>query len=190
MAGLSVGATTVYTPEEGIDIKMLARDIEHLRENFANDRGQNRAGKLILRNETASTTYTTEMIANMIREEAKGRFEARFAVPGHVQQGGRPSPVDRVRAQRLAVKCLERLETYAGKSREEIAADATSAAVIGIKGARVIFTGMEQLEREETDWKNRRPKHEFWIGLKHVVDTLSGRPKGSDCCGECGRVRS
>ncbi|KAA6408481.1 MAG: 6-phosphofructokinase, partial [Lasallia pustulata] len=37
--GLSIGATAVYTPEEGIDIKMLARDIEHLRESFAKDKG-------------------------------------------------------------------------------------------------------------------------------------------------------
>ena len=39
IAGLSIGATAVYTPEEGIDIKMLARDIEHLRESFAKEKG-------------------------------------------------------------------------------------------------------------------------------------------------------
>ena len=187
IAGLSIGAMAVYTPEEGIDIKMLSRDIEHLRESFAHDQGQNRAGKLILRNEHASKTYTTEIIANMIREESKGRFESRLAVPGHVQQGGTPSPMDRVRAVRLAVKCMQFIEDYSGKSRDEIMADEMSAAVIGIKGARVAFSGMAQLEREETDWKDRRPKHEFWIGLKNMVDTLSGRPKESACCPSCGK---
>ena len=49
MAGLSVGALAVYTPEEGINLKMLESDIDHLKESFANDRGMNRAGKLILR---------------------------------------------------------------------------------------------------------------------------------------------
>lgn len=49
MAGLSVGALAVYTPEEGININMLQSDIGHLRESFGNDRGMNRAGKLILR---------------------------------------------------------------------------------------------------------------------------------------------
>lgn len=49
MAGLSVGALAVYTPEEGINLKMLENDIDHLKESFANDRGMNRAGKLILR---------------------------------------------------------------------------------------------------------------------------------------------
>jgi len=46
-------------------------------------------GKIFLRNEKSSEkAYTTEIISNIIREEAKGRFEARTAVPGHVQQGG------------------------------------------------------------------------------------------------------
>lgn len=164
IAGLSIGAFAVYTPEEGINIKMLARDIDHLRESFANDHGQGRAGKLILRNERASKTYTTEIIANMIREEACGRFEARFAIPGHVQQGGAPSPMDRVRAVRLAVKCIQFLE----KGEAE-------ASVIGIKGSKVVFTPMEELERDDTDWAERRPKKEFWLRLRDTVDTLSGR---------------
>ena len=188
IGGLSVGALAVYTPEEGVNIKMLARDIEHLRESFAKDKGQSRAGKLILRNEHASKTYTTEIIANMIREEAKGRFESRFAVPGHVQQGGTPSPMDRVRAVRLAVKCIQHLEAFAGQSPESIASDDSSAAVIGIKGASVVFGNMIKLEKEETDWKDRRPKNEFWLNLKNVVDTLSGRPRESDCCERCGKT--
>jgi 6-phosphofructokinase 1 len=56
LAGLAVGSLAVYTPEEGINIKMLDRDIDHLRDTFARDRGQARAGKIILRNEKASKT--------------------------------------------------------------------------------------------------------------------------------------
>lgn len=177
LAGLSIGAFAVYTPEDGINIKMLDRDIDHLREHFAKDRGQSRAGKIILRNEKASKTYTTEIIANMIREEAKGRFESRVGVPGHFQQGTTPSPMDRVRAARFGVKSLQHIEDFLGKSKEEIAKDPMSASVIGIKGAKVLFSAMEQVEKNETDWKDRRPKDEFWMGLKDVVDTLSGRSK-------------
>lgn len=177
IAGLSVGAVAVYTPEEGITLKMIQKDIDHLREQFAKDAGQNRAGKLILRNEKASKTYTTEGIADIISEEAKGRFESRFAVPGHVQQGGVPSPMDRVRAVRFGVKSLQHLETFAGKSKAEIAEDPMSAAVIGIRRARVEFTPMKKVEETETDWKNRRPKDEFWFSWKDIIDTLSARPK-------------
>ncbi|KAL4966648.1 ATP-dependent 6-phosphofructokinase [Aspergillus stella-maris] len=182
-AGLAVGAVAVYIPEEGIDIKMLARDIDFLRDNFARDKGANRAGKIIMRNESASSTYTTQVIADMIKEEAKGRFESRAAVPGHFQQGGKPSPMDRIRALRMAIKCLMHLESYAGKSKDEIAADEMSATVIGIKGSQVLFSvmgGEQGLEKVETDWTRRRPKAEFWLQLQDTVNILSGRASAID----------
>lgn len=181
IAGLSIGAAAVYIPEEGIDIHMLARDIEFLRHNFANDLGANRAGKVILRNERASSTYTTQVIADMIKEEAHGRFESRAAVPGHFQQGGKPSPMDRVRAFRMAIKCIQHIETYATMSREEIAADEHSAALIGVKGSEMVLGPMGGdlgIEKNDTDWASRKPKNEFWLREKGLVDTLSGRPTG------------
>lgn len=177
-AGLAVGAVAVYIPEEGIDIKMLSRDIDFLRDNFIRDKGANRAGKIILRNECASNTYTTQVVADMIKEEAKGKFESRAAVPGHFQQGGKPSPMDRVRALRMAIKCMQHLESYAGKDRETVAADGLSSSVIGVKGSQVLFSpmgGAEGLEATETDWKRRRPKSEFWLDLQETVNVLSGR---------------
>ncbi|GMG31957.1 unnamed protein product [Aspergillus oryzae] len=177
-AGLAVGASAVYIPEEGIDIKMLARDIDFLRNNFAHDKGANRAGKIILRNETASSTYTTQVIADMIKEEAKGRFESRAAVPGHFQQGGKPSPMDRIRALRMAIRCMQHIETFSGKSADEIAADELSATVIGVKGSQVLFSqmgGPNGLGATETDWARRRPKDEFWLDLQSTVNILSGR---------------
>lgn len=177
MAGLAIGAVAVYTPEEGITMKMIQRDIEHLARQFQTDAGQNRSGKLILRNEKASSTYSTESIAKIIAEEAGKRFDCKYAVPGHVQQGGVPSPMDRVRAVRFGVKTLQHLEKYVGVSKHEIAKDKMSATIIGIRGAKVVFSPMERVEREETDWKHRRPKDEFWMTMKDTVDMLSGRPK-------------
>ncbi|KAL5337224.1 phosphofructokinase-domain-containing protein [Aspergillus crustosus] len=188
-AGLAVGAVAVYIPEEGINIKMLSRDIDFLRDNFARDKGANRAGKLIMRCESASSTYTTQVIADMIKEEANGRFESRAAVPGHFQQGGKPSPMDRIRALRMAIKCLMHLESYAGKTKDEIAADDMSTTVIGIKGSQVLFSAMggeSGLEKNETDWARRRPKAEFWLQLQDTVNILSGRtsPKATWSCYE------
>ncbi|CAK1360098.1 ATP-dependent 6-phosphofructokinase [Cercospora beticola] len=177
LAGLSIGAVAVYTPEEGIHLNMLVEDIKFLKDQFAKDAGHTRSGKIILRNEKASKVYTTQFIADAIKEESNGRFDSRYAVPGHFQQGDIPSPMDRVRAVRFGVKSLQYLESFAGKSKQEIADDPMSATVIGIRGARVKFSAMEKIEREETDWKDRRPKDEFWMGLTGVVDTLSGRPK-------------
>ena len=190
MAGLSIGALAVYIPEEGVDIHMIARDIEFLRENFANDRGASRAGKIILCNEKASSTYTTKTVANMIKEEAQGRFEAKAAVPGHYQQGGKPSPMDRVRALRMAIKCIQYIEDFTGMSQEDIMHDEKTAAIIGIQGSEVIFSalgGDTGLEKTGTNWKERRPKDDFWFEMKDVVGVLSGRPRAVDACDACGR---
>jgi 6-phosphofructokinase 1 len=166
----------VYTPEEGISIDMLAADISHLKQMFARDSGQARAGRLILVNEKASSVYSAKLIADMIRQEAHERFESRDSIPGHVQQGGVPSPMDRTRAVRLAIKCMEHLEAFAGLSSDEIYANPKATSVIGIRGASVVFTDMVTVETTETDWKARRPKQAFWEPLRHIVDTLSGRP--------------
>ncbi|CAJ2504478.1 Uu.00g118720.m01.CDS01 [Anthostomella pinea] len=180
LAGLGVGASAVYIPEEGISLAMLNADVGHLKEVFNKDKGQSRAGRLVLVNEKASKTYSAKLIADIIREEAHDRFEARDSIPGHVQQGGVPSPMDRSRAVRLAIKCIQHLETFGPKGYEtpdQISQQPLSASVIGIQGAAVVFSGMKDLEENATDWKNRRPKSAHWLDMKDVVNILGGRPE-------------
>ncbi|RWA07957.1 hypothetical protein EKO27_g7152 [Xylaria grammica] len=179
LAGLSVGASAVYIPEEGISLQMLTADVMHLKEVFAKDKGQTKAGRLVLINEKASKTYNAKLIADIMREEAHNRFESRDSIPGHVQQGGVPSPMDRCRAVRLAIKCIQHLEQFGPKGYDRpdaITQDSMSASVIGIKGADVVFSSMHELEENETDWKNRRPISSHWMAMKSVVDILGGRP--------------
>lgn len=175
LAGMACGASAVYTPEEGISLDMLAADVAHLKEIFAHDKGQSRAGRLVLVNEKASNVYNAKLIADILREEAHGRFEARDSIPGHVQQGGVPSPMDRSRAVRLAIKCIQHLEQYGPKPHEKVKADPRSAGVIGIRGADVVMTPMKEVEDTETDWPNRRPLNAFWTEMKESVDILGSR---------------
>ncbi|KAF1959563.1 6-phosphofructokinase [Byssothecium circinans] len=177
IAGLSIGAFAVYTPEDGINLKMLDRDIDVLRDVFLADKGQSRAGKIILVNEQASKTYSVQIIADMIAEAGKGKFESRHGVPGHFQQGTTPSPMDRIRAVRFAFRSMQHLEQYAGWSRDDIDDEPLTSAVIGIKGAKVLFSPMHDIEKRETDWNRRRPKNEFWMNTKQIVNILSGRPE-------------
>ncbi|KAL3965050.1 hypothetical protein ACCO45_002054 [Purpureocillium lilacinum] len=176
LSGLNVGASAVYIPEEGISLAMLNADVNHLKQEFKNDRGQSRAGRLILVNEKASKVYDAKLIASIIREEAHDRFESRESIPGHVQQGGAPSPMDRCRAVRLAIKCIQHLEDYGCHAHNRVKKDPNSTAVIGIQGSDVVFTPMKDLEERGTDWPNRRPKTAHWLGLRDVVDMLGGRP--------------
>lgn len=177
LAGLSVGASAVYIPEEGISLEMLNTDVKHLKEVFKKDKGQSRAGRLILINEKASKVYDAKLIASIIRDEAHDRFESRESIPGHVQQGGVPSAMDRCRAVRLAIKCIQHLEDYGRGAHNRVKKDAASATVIGIQGSEVVFTPVKDLEEQATDWPNRRPKMAHWIGMRDVVDILGGRPE-------------
>ncbi|KAL7900790.1 6-phosphofructokinase [Trichoderma sp. TUCIM 5745] len=176
LGGLSVGASAVYIPEEGISLEMLNADVKHLKEVFNQDKGQSRAGRLILINEKASKVYDAKLIASIIREEAQDRFESRESVPGHVQQGGVPSPMDRCRAVRLAIKCIEHLEDFGRNSHNRVKKDPHSTSVIGIQGSEVVFTPIVELEEKDTDWPNRRPKAAHWLDMREVVDILGGRP--------------
>ena len=176
LAGLAVGASAVYTPEEGMSLAMLNADVDHLKEVFRNDKGQSRAGRVILINEKASKVYDAKLIASIIRDEAHDRFESRESIPGHVQQGGVPSAMDRCRAVRLAIKCIKHLELFGRNARNHVKRDPASTSVIGIQGSEVVFTPMVDLEESGTDWPNRRPKAAHWLGIRNTVDMLSGRP--------------
>ena len=107
MAGIAAGATCAYIPEEGINIDLLSKDCKHLVKQFREGANQ---GRVILRNECVSSTYTTDVISKIFADEGKGVFDSRSAILGHIQQGGMASPLDRVRASRFAVKAMKWIE--------------------------------------------------------------------------------
>lgn len=175
-AGLVTGAQAIYLPETGISLKQLESDIEYIKESFEEDRGENRAGKLILRNEKSSSTFSTEILVNIIREESNGRFDSRTAIPGHVQQGGNPSSLDRVRATRFAIQACHFIESHQNIRDLPVEEQKKSAVVVGIRASKLVFTHISQLWDYETEHKERKPKKNHWVGLAKVSDTLVGRP--------------
>jgi 6-phosphofructokinase 1 len=56
--------------------------------------------------------------------------------------------MDRVRAVRFAFRSLEHIEAFAGMVPDEIEDDPMSTAVIGIKGAKVLFSPMDLIEKK------------------------------------------
>ena len=66
--------------------------------------------------------------------ELYGLYEARQAILGHLQQGGNPTPFDRIQATRLARQCVETLIDRAEEG-------SSAASAIGLREGRV-----EQLE--------------------------------------------
>lgn len=154
MAGLSCGATCAYIPEEGINLRMIARDCEHLIRQFTQGANQ---GRVIIRNEDLSETYTTEVISSVLKEEGRGVFDSRSSILGHIQQGGVPSPLDRVRATRLAVRSVQWIEEIAFPSLESAKVPLNMSAI-----------------EAELDFGSEKGSHRFHLLQKEKCRLVSG----------------
>lgn len=109
VSSLITGSTYSYIHEEGVKLADLMRESKHLKNRFSEDKRQ---GRIILRNEFCSETYSAEVMSKIFEEEAEGLFDCRWVSLGHIVQGGRPSPLDRIRATRLAVMAVNYIEAF------------------------------------------------------------------------------
>ncbi|KAF9359286.1 6-phosphofructokinase, alpha subunit [Mortierella sp. AD094] len=186
-SGLAVGATSIYIPEEGINLARLQKDVRHLCRRYAEDAESKSQGRIIIRSQEASNTYSTDIVSAIIKEEGHQQFDSRTAILGHVQQGNSPSPLDRTRATRLAITSIDFLAKHARNRSPESPSsinsssgpevynkDSESIAVAGLHGNKVSFTSVEKLLKY-TDLKNRKPTHAGWMECKRVCNVLARR---------------
>ncbi len=161
MGGLATGAERFYLPEEGITLANLQKDVADLSRGF-------RAGKrlgLVIRNEDANPVYTTNFICSLFEEEGKDVFDVRPAILGHLQQGGDPSPFDRIQATRLASLCLEHLISQCNQGN-------TDSTFIGLQNGHIIFHDMRDFDRM-ADLKLQRPREQWWLQLKGIANLMA-----------------
>ena len=163
VGGLAAGAEKAYTPETGITLEELTHDVEALVDAFESGR----SFYLTVMGEETSEFYTSDVIAKLFEAEGKGMYSVRQAIIGHVQQGGIPSPFDRVNATRLAYSAIVNLDAQlaAGES-DYVAASSESPTLMA--PMRFVL--------EDMDWEKQRPKHQWWRTLRPVFDQLSRRP--------------
>jgi 6-phosphofructokinase 1 len=161
MSALATGAERVYMHEEGVALEDMAEDVQQFVAAFR--RGK-RLG-LVIRNEKANEVYTTQFMRMLFEEEGKDLFDVRQAILGHMQQGGNPSPFDRILATRLAVNCIEFLEQQIGQP------EPTSAA-IGLLHGRLRFTNLDDIPRL-LDLDFGRPRHQWWMDLRPIARILA-----------------
>ncbi len=163
MGGLSGGAVRVYLNEAGITLKELAADIDQMVDSF-------RVGQrlfLTVMNEHASPMYTSDFLCRLFEQESQDLFDARQVVLGQTQQGGAPSPFDRILATRLAAHSVDWLSNQIDTRRSE-------GAVIGLHEGTVRILPFRRAE-ELADWKHRRPVTQWWMELRPIIDVLSAR---------------
>jgi 6-phosphofructokinase 1 len=136
-------------------------DLEKLVQGF---RQGKRLG-LMIRSEHANDVYDTAFMCALFEEEGGGLFDVRQSILGHLQQGGDPSPFDRIHATRLARLSIRRLAEHA-------AARQPLAEFIGMVSGAVAFGSFEDYPRM-IDAANRRPKRQWWLDVRGVNETLA-----------------
>jgi 6-phosphofructokinase 1 len=92
MSGLATGAERVFLHEEGVTLKSLEDELANMIAGFK----KGKRLSLIVRNENANPVYTTGFMSALFAEEGRDLFSVRQAILGHLQQGGDPSPYDRI----------------------------------------------------------------------------------------------
>lgn len=171
MGGLSGGAVRVYLHEEGIKLKDIAADVETMVDSF-------RAGQrlfLTVRNEKASPMYTSDFLVRVFEQESQDLYDARDIVLGQTQQGGSPTPIDRILGTRLAAHSIDWLSHQVDLHRHE-------AAIIGMQEGTPRIRSLRRVE-EMADWEHRRPIRQWWMELRPVIDVLAARlalPENAD----------
>lgn len=161
MGGIATGAERVYLHEEGVKLRDLQVDVEKLLKGFLSGK---RLG-LMIRNEQANPVYNTEFMCSLFEEEGRDVFDVRPAILGHLQQGGDPSPFDRIQATRLSRLCLEYLIEKCGKGEHD-------SAFIGMQNGQIHFHDMRDFDRMIDD-EHQRPKDQWWLELKDIADLLA-----------------
>jgi 6-phosphofructokinase 1 len=161
MGGLATGAERVYMHEEGITLRDLQADVQKLTKGFLSGK---RLG-LTIRNEYANPIYTTHFICSLFEEEGKDVFDVREAILGHLQQGGDPSPFDRIQASRFARLCLEFLI-------EECEKGSDRSAFIGLQNGKIQFHDMRDFERMVVS-EFQRPREQWWLELRPIASLLA-----------------
>ncbi len=161
MSALATGAERVYLPEEGVTLRDLQDDVNMLIQGFQHGK---RLG-MIIRNEVANEIYDTRFISDLFEEEGGDLFDVRQAILGHLQQGGDPSPFDRIQASRLSLLCLEYIEG-------QMARGTTQSSYVGLLRGRVRFTDFEDMMRE-MDLETERPKRQWWMELRPIMRMLA-----------------
>eukprot|EP00039_Didymoeca_costata_P010243 m.137576 g.137576 ORF g.137576 m.137576 type:complete len:908 (-) comp14753_c0_seq1:201-2924(-) len=176
MGALAGGADMAYIHEEIVNVELMQHDVEYLRRKFA--AGFNKA--VLVRNEACSKLYDIRFMQQLFEQEGSRDlsryFSVRNNVLGHLQQGNRPSPFDRVTAARLgAAGCdfiFDVLSSAEQKDGRVFTNDPSSAVVVGIQGSEETFNPLYELA-ETVDFERRRPLEQWWLKLNPLVRILA-----------------
>ncbi|WP_284236044.1 6-phosphofructokinase [Mycobacterium antarcticum] len=162
LSGLASGAERVYLPEVSITLDSLTADLRILSEGFHSGK---RLG-LIIRSERADPVYTTGFITSLFEKEGGDLFDARQVILGHIQEGGDPSPFDRIHATSLTARCIEFLS-------EQLESGSRASAMLGFQSGRLQFTDLTSY-LTLIDHGAQRPLEQRWMDRRGLAEIMRG----------------
>ena len=161
MSGLATGAERVYLNEDHFTLHDIQEDIEKMNWGFRHGK---RLG-LIIRSEGSHAVYSTSVMCSLFEEEGGDLYDVRQSILGHLQEGGNPSPFDRIQATRFASHCIHYLIEQADQGLD-------SSAFIGLQGKEIKFHDLEDFPRM-SDRELRRPKEQWWLSIRPISKLLA-----------------
>ena len=165
MSGMATGAEQVYFPEEGISLDRLQRDVRVLVRDFQ----QGKRVGLLVTSERTDLHYTTDFIVQLYEREGGGLLSVRRSILGNMQQGGRPSPFDRIQATRLTGRALQYLIEQAQRGEPVVGC-------IGRVEGKITYTSLADMPALMQ--KNaQRPKVQTWLDNREIAQTMEEEPE-------------
>jgi len=128
-AGLATGAEVIMIPEKASNIEDLLKELESGFEKKKNS-------SIVIVAEGDEIGGAME-IAEEVKKRSFNRYEIKVSILGHIQRGGRPTCMERVRASRMGVQAVNALK--AGKT----------GVMIGIVNDKIHYTPFEKAIKDE-----------------------------------------
>lgn len=166
MSSLSSGAEYIYLNEDAANLQKIAEDSRRMVDSFKDGRRL----FLILVNEAVSKFYDREFLASVYEAESEGYYDVRHSALGHLQQGGAPSPFDRLLATRLTNRALEHLQNQFTRGEAE-------GVYIGQIGNNIEARLVKNMF-DDLDIVNRRPFDQWWCELTRIQRIVSMQDPG------------
>ena len=163
MSGLATGAEQVYLPRKA------SRSQDSRRTSTTCGRASPQGSRLGLADPQVNTPNSTTRPSSWHRSsrgKGGGLFDVRTVNLGHVQQGGAPSPFDRIAATRLATAGVEHLI-------ERALADDPTAAMVGLRHGEIVVTPLAEFPDLVQRDVQRASEPPWWMALRPVVDVLA-----------------
>lgn len=161
LSAIATGAERAYLHEEGVSLTDLQEDIDTLVKGFKSGK---RLG-LMIRNENANEFYSADFMRSIFEEEGHGLYDVRRSILGHQQNGGIPSPFDRIQATRLAKRSMEKIFAEAGKEKP-------GSFFCGLENGTVVFKPLQNFYGM-VDKEYQRPLRQWWMDLRRVAQTMA-----------------